>query len=260
MAKRRKAPVCRALRLMPSSLKVLKIARKGCKKGGVCYSGAMSKNPRAEQFRLNLKRLIRSRGMTQRQAAEDIGVPYNWLRKACNDGIAREQAANAERLKRVATFFDILDRTLLWSESLDTERPQALNSVDHERLRILCLLDELLRKIPDHPSVRKIVTRITTAISHLPDEESEVSPEENAQRQMGTLATELSHTELDELTDAPDEVDTSGPVVSREFKRGQWDEPCVEECDHTLIDAEIDSHEAVTKALERELLRLEEED
>jgi hypothetical protein len=75
--------------------------------------GTFTGMDRATVFRQNLRGLLGSRWLSQREAAEEIGVSYKWLRRFCHEGIQRSDRRSAEGLRRVATFFG-LEPTDLW--------------------------------------------------------------------------------------------------------------------------------------------------
>lgn len=114
----------------------------------------MSTNDPAEIFRDNLRALIRDRGLTQRQAADEIGVDYLWLRKACANGISKPQERTKERIEKIRRFFGVGRTRLLWSRSLRTEnRPEpALYSEEElkvaiESLSLAYRLNPRLKKV-----------------------------------------------------------------------------------------------------------------
>jgi hypothetical protein len=52
----------------------------------------------------NLDRLLALKGLGRKEAAEAIGVPYKWLRKAVSQGLARPDQRNSDRLQRITEF------------------------------------------------------------------------------------------------------------------------------------------------------------
>lgn len=65
-------------------------------------------------FRQVVRGLLRSRWLSQRRAAEVIGVSYKWLRRLCHHGLQRPDRRTKPDLERLANFFGLgLDD--LWS-------------------------------------------------------------------------------------------------------------------------------------------------
>src|SRR5271166_5583626 len=59
----------------------------------------------------NLDRLLALKGLGRKEAAEAIGVPYKWLRRAVSQGLGRPDQRNAPHLQRVTTFFGFEEST-----------------------------------------------------------------------------------------------------------------------------------------------------
>lgn len=84
---------------------------------------ARTENDRAEIFRSNMRSLVEGRWLSQRQAADEIGVGYKWMRRACHRGLMRTDSRTRDDLQRVAEFFGInIDD--LWDERLH-QRPNS---------------------------------------------------------------------------------------------------------------------------------------
>ena len=66
-------------------------------------------------FRRNLRSLLASRWMSQRQAADEIGVPYKWMRRLCHEGVTRMDQRTSAGLGKIAEFFGI-EVEDLWQE------------------------------------------------------------------------------------------------------------------------------------------------
>jgi len=66
----------------------------------------------------NLDRLLALKRLGRKEAAEAIGVPYTWLRRAVSQGLAKPDQRNAAHLQRVATFFGLRRIDDLWRPSL----------------------------------------------------------------------------------------------------------------------------------------------
>lgn len=76
---------------------------------------------RAEIFRRNMRSLLESRWMSQREAADEMGVGYKWMRRACHRGLKRTDSRTIDDLQKVADFFGI-EVDDLWDEKLQ-QRP-----------------------------------------------------------------------------------------------------------------------------------------
>ena len=68
---------------------------------------------RASIFRQNLRALLQSRWLSQREAAEQVDVPYKWMRRLCHDGVTRYDRRTQAGLERIAKHFEI-DVDDLW--------------------------------------------------------------------------------------------------------------------------------------------------
>ena len=79
-------------------------------------------NHRAEVLRKNLRRLLRSEGLSQRDAAEEIGVRYKWMRRLCHHGLARIDRRTKASLEKVARYFK-LEVDDLWNPRRQTSSP-----------------------------------------------------------------------------------------------------------------------------------------
>jgi hypothetical protein len=66
----------------------------------------------------NLDRLLTLKGLGRKEAAEAIGVPYKWLRRAVSQGLARSDRRNTARLQSVTAFFGLRKIDDLWRPSL----------------------------------------------------------------------------------------------------------------------------------------------
>ena len=99
----------------------------------------------------NLDRLLALKRLGRKEAAEAIGVPYKWLRRAASRGLGRPDQRNAPHLQRVTTYFGLRRIEDLWRPSLVELRlaPDRGNqepiSTGHTRLSAtLDKLDDLL--------------------------------------------------------------------------------------------------------------------
>lgn len=84
----------------------------------------------AEVFVANLRSLLNSRGLSQRDFADRVGgdteaerdAYYRWLRRAASQGVTRCEDRNRRQLQRICDFFGIHPVERLWSRSLsDTQ-------------------------------------------------------------------------------------------------------------------------------------------
>lgn len=80
--------------------------------------------PKADIFRENLRRLLRDRCLSQREAADEVGVPYKWLRRLCHHGLERLDRRSRENLERLACFFGISPDSLWEASNPPPEQPK----------------------------------------------------------------------------------------------------------------------------------------
>jgi len=74
----------------------------------------MSNQNRAAVFRQNLRGLLRSEWLSQREAADEIGVRYKWIRRLCHHGLIRTDCRTQSNLDQLAEFFGV-EADDLWS-------------------------------------------------------------------------------------------------------------------------------------------------
>jgi len=74
---------------------------------------------RAETFQGNIRSLLESRWLSQREAAVQIGVPYKWVRRLCHEGVTRADNRTKAGLDQIARFFG-LEVEALWQEEVVT--------------------------------------------------------------------------------------------------------------------------------------------
>ncbi|QDT24337.1 Dam family site-specific DNA-(adenine-N6)-methyltransferase [Gimesia chilikensis] len=72
---------------------------------------------RAETFRQNFRSLLESRWLSQREAADQIGVPYKWVRRLCHEGVGRADKRTKAGLQDIASFFGV-EVEALWQEKV----------------------------------------------------------------------------------------------------------------------------------------------
>ncbi len=137
----------------------------------------MSTSDPAEIFRDNLRALIRDRGLTQRQAAEEIGVDYWWLRKACTNGIGKPKEKTKPKIERIRAYFGIGRTRMLWSRQLKTvSRPQPAKYSEEELTIAIEELSWAFRLNPRLKKVRAALRAIRRALTEA------VYDQENNQR------------------------------------------------------------------------------
>ena len=100
-----------------------------CRCRSVPYQAGVSQNvfgkhgleeatPKSEQFRQNVRFLLRTHWLSQREASTQIGVPYKWLRRLCHDGLERIDKRSRGNLEKLAEFFGV-DVDELWGEEIE---------------------------------------------------------------------------------------------------------------------------------------------
>jgi DNA adenine methylase len=77
---------------------------------------------RAEVMRENVRWLLDSEWLSQREAAEEIGVRYKWVRRLCHHGLVWPDKRTAASLDQLAGFFGVATDDL-WKPSL-REQPR----------------------------------------------------------------------------------------------------------------------------------------
>lgn len=70
---------------------------------------------RSETLRENIRSLLESRWLSQREAADQIGVPYKWVRRLCHEGVGRADKRTKAGLQDIASFFGV-EVEDLWQE------------------------------------------------------------------------------------------------------------------------------------------------
>lgn len=71
-------------------------------------------------FRENLRHLLRTNWCSQREASEQIGVPYKWLRRLCHQGLQRIDKRSKPNLEKVAEYF-ALKTEELWGDQIQID-------------------------------------------------------------------------------------------------------------------------------------------
>lgn len=138
----------------------------------------MSTKPAAIVFRDNLRRLLSDRGLTQKEAAAQIGIDYWWLRKICASGINKPQERTNERIEKIRLFFGIERTRLLWSPNLKTEpRNQIAKHSEAELEHAIVELSWAFRFDPKFPAVREALRAIRRAATKAAEKQSGESAE-----------------------------------------------------------------------------------
>jgi hypothetical protein len=73
---------------------------------------------RKRWFADNLDRLVNILGLTRKEAAEEIGIPYKLMRRLVSAGVSRVDERNAESLARIVGYFALPGVDLLWRANL----------------------------------------------------------------------------------------------------------------------------------------------
>ena len=73
---------------------------------------------RKERFAANFQHLVEAAGMNLKQAAEEIGVPYPWVRRTATAGVARSDEKNRANLERLVAYFAVPSVDHLWHDQL----------------------------------------------------------------------------------------------------------------------------------------------
>jgi len=121
---------------------------------------------RAQRFKHNLRSLLAHRGLNQREAATEIGVPYKWLRRLCHEGLARVHQDNRERLRAICRFFRLRRVEWLWLQDLKTERLAGPASTPSELDEYLEKLAYVVETVGCNKYVRKVYKAIDLALQH----------------------------------------------------------------------------------------------
>lgn len=71
-----------------------------------------------ERFAANLDRLIGLVGLTRKDAAREVGIPYKLMRRLVSAGVSRPDERSAENLNRLAAYFALPDVDHFWKGDL----------------------------------------------------------------------------------------------------------------------------------------------
>lgn len=68
----------------------------------------------AECFRVRLRELVKSKGLSIKAAAEATGIDYDKFRRWCSRGITQPDSRTWNELAKVAAYFDVRRSVYLW--------------------------------------------------------------------------------------------------------------------------------------------------
>lgn len=95
------------------------------------YCGPMS---RKKEFIRRLKELLRTAGISQKEAAEQASIPYKWLRRVASDGLERPTKEAEERLSRLAAVLGVDDWKQLLGNRSEGTKVWTVRYTDHRDL------------------------------------------------------------------------------------------------------------------------------
>jgi transcriptional regulator with XRE-family HTH domain len=121
---------------------------------------------RADQFRQNLRALILQSGLSQRESAQRMGIPYKVLRRLVEEGLVRINSRNEARLQALCKFYGIKNISHLWSPRLETDRDLRISETQDSLVLHYCLLLKLVYwQAPDNKYVLKALESIDRAFN-----------------------------------------------------------------------------------------------
>lgn len=132
---------------------------------------ATSKN-RANRFKSNLRSLIANAGLTQREFADKIDLPYNWIRKSCNDGIARSHPRNEKSLRAISDFFNLSNIDSLWGKRVTCIEWKKEDLAEQHR-EFVDDFNWMLKEFPGDHNVAEVKRVIGEVVEHIrcPDQD-----------------------------------------------------------------------------------------
>jgi len=129
--------------------------------------GRQNQREKAEQFRDNLRALIRHQGWTQREAAKHVALDYVTLRKYLSMGLANVTDKNRSGLERICQKLGVGKIELLWATRLKPGSKSLINA-EAEADDTLYQLRQLLWSVhSDTSAVKKICTAIESTFNKL---------------------------------------------------------------------------------------------
>jgi len=129
--------------------------------------GRQNQREKAEQFRDNMRALVRHQGWTQREAAKQLGLDYITLRKYLNVGIANVTETNRPRLERICKMLRVAKIEFLWASGLKLGRLSAISAEAEAESLTFQLLHLLADEYRDTAAVKKICNAIESAFNGL---------------------------------------------------------------------------------------------
>jgi len=132
---------------------------------GIVAKLSVSKS-RAKRFGQNLRSLIADSGLTQKQFADKTALPYNWIRKSCNDGIARSHPQNLKSLTTICEYFNLSEIDILWERQITSVRLKKEDVADQHR-EFVDDLNWLLREFPDDHNVGEVKRAICEVVEYI---------------------------------------------------------------------------------------------
>jgi transcriptional regulator with XRE-family HTH domain len=145
---------------------------------------------RTKRFKANLRSLIASVGLTQREFADKLDLPYNWIRKSCNDGIARIHPNNEKSLSAICDFFGLSQIDSLWGKRVASTEWKTEDLAEQHR-EFVDDLNWLLKEFPDDHNVaevKRVIGEVVEYIRH-PANHQQDAAEERPDRELRAAAT-----------------------------------------------------------------------
>ncbi len=101
----------------------------------------------AEIFRHNLREMLRTKGLKQREFAEKAGLSYPWVRKVCSQGLTRVEDRNREQLGKICEILGVSPIEQMWNRNLLDQRDEAsMYAAKVEKiLRASCTSSDFIR-------------------------------------------------------------------------------------------------------------------
>jgi transcriptional regulator with XRE-family HTH domain len=134
-------------------------------KAKIVAKTAISKT-RPIRFKENLRSLIASAGMTQREFADKLDLPYNWIRKSCNDGIARSHPKNEKSLRAICDFFNLSQIDSLWGKRVASTEWKTEDLAEQHR-EFVDDLNWLLKEFPGDHNVAEVKRVIGEVVEYI---------------------------------------------------------------------------------------------
>lgn len=145
---------------------------------------------RTKWFKANLRSLIARAGLTQREFADKLDLPYNWIRKSCNDGIARLHPNNEKSLRSICDFFGLGQIDSLWQKRIPFTDWKADDLAEHHR-EFVDDFNWLLKEFPDNHNVAEVKRVIGEVVEYIrrPASQQQDATEERPDRELRAATT-----------------------------------------------------------------------